>query len=134
MSISYSVRNLLDPDFWHRPRRGAADRPLYIAARLWLDADGVRLYDHDAEQSPAQLLVLADPKACAALRSALPEPGDYLGDVLILAHLGLRDNSLVLHTAYWIVLGELTEGETQWRSGPTVTVRPAPSGYEEGGR
>lgn len=129
MSISYSVRNILDPGFWHRPRQGAADKLLYVAARLWLDADGARLYDHDADQSVAQSIILADPEACAALRAALPEPGDYLGDVLILAHLGLKRDVLELHTAYWIVLGELTKKDTVWHQGQEIAVRPAPPGY-----
>ncbi len=37
---------------------------------------------------------------------------------------------MVLHTPYWIVLGELTDRETRWRSGPTISVRPPPPGYE----
>ncbi len=146
MSISYTVRNLLDPCFQYRPERpiGAPSRKvgrrsrqkvtgdalLYVAARLRLDGDGARLYDHDAEQPVAQFIILADPEACAALRAALPEPRDYLGDVLLLAHLGLGVDGPNLHTVYWIVLGELTEDATIWRAGPKVTVRPAPPGHE----
>ena len=132
MSISYSVRSLLNPATRPRLRRGTTgDVVLYAAGRLWLDADGACLYDHDAPQS-SQLLPLADPEACAALRAALPEPGDYLGDVLLLAHLGHGISGLVLHTVYWIVLGELTQDNTVWRSALQVAIRPAPPGYECG--
>lgn len=69
-------------------------RLLYVAARLWLDADGAQLYDHGAEQSTAQFLTFAAPEACAVRRGALPEPSEYLGDVLMLAHLGFGRSSL----------------------------------------
>ena len=119
---------MLNPEFRHRPRQ--TDKLLYAAGRLWLDADGARLYDHDAGQTLTQSIVIADPEACAILRASLPEPGDYIGDVLLLAHLGLGADGLTLHTIYWIVLGELTDGATRWQSGPRIIVRSSPPGYE----
>ncbi|HEY1189120.1 MAG TPA: hypothetical protein VGE74_15810 [Gemmata sp.] len=69
---------------------------------------------------------LADPEACAAVRAALPPPGEYLGGALM--QVWVRDGP-ELHGAYWVLLGDLEEAPaSEW--GPRVPVRPVPSEYD----
>ncbi|VTR97804.1 hypothetical protein [Tuwongella immobilis] len=114
MSITLSVRELLAHVNW--------DGPLFVAGRLWLDADGARLFDWDSDAC----VPLADPVACEAVRAALPPGGEYLGGALMQAWLGAGPQ---LHTAYWILLGDI-QHEPASRWGPRVAVRPVPPQFD----
>jgi hypothetical protein len=99
--------------------------PVYVAGRLWLEAEGARLFDWDSDLSAG----VADPQACAAVRAALPPPGEYLGGALLQAWVRGGPSGPELYGVYWVVLGDLeNERPAQW--GPKVEVRPIPPQYD----
>ncbi len=100
--------------------------PLFVTGILWLDAAGATLYDEDG----AQVVPLADPEACAALRATLPPPGEYLGGALLQGWVREGPDGPELHGIYWVLLGDFQRAPPS-RWGPEVPVRPVPREYDD---
>jgi hypothetical protein len=116
LSITLSVKSLPSGIELH-PR---LHRRIFIAGLLLLDAEGVRLYDWDTDQS----VPLCDPEAYAAIRAAVPS-GQYLGGMLLHVFVRSGKTGPELHSVYWAQFYEPEETPTK-RWGVRIQVRPEP--------
>jgi hypothetical protein len=99
-------------------------KPLHVSGNLLLDSSGARLYDWNNEVS----VLLADPEACAAIRAALPPPGEYLGGAILHAWVREGPDGAELHTVYRVILGDLQRELSV--GGTELVVRPVPPEHQ----